>query len=160
MWTELINPFYVYWLLVLPFLWFLLAPVVDFFPRKFWGLNIICRIPLFSKRIHLFDVIVAKIMAPCPPTKKKNIWRQSLEEMEKWPYLCLAKGNIQQASASRRLRICVQCRRCGFDPWVGKIAWRRKWQPTSVFLLQNPMDRGAWQAIVRGLAKSQTFLSN
>ena len=20
------------------------------------------------------------------------------------------------------------------DPWVGKIAWRRKWQPTSVFL--------------------------
>ena len=77
--------------------------VVDFFPRKFWGLNIICRIPLFSKRIHLFDVIVAKIMAPCPPTKKKkNIWRQSLEEMEKWPYLCLAKGNIQQASASRR----------------------------------------------------------
>ena len=21
-----------------------------------------------------------------------------------------------------------------FDPWVGKIPWRRKWQPTSVFL--------------------------
>ena len=27
-----------------------------------------------------------------------------------------------------------QCRRCGFDPWVEKIPWRRKWQPTSVFL--------------------------
>ena len=27
-----------------------------------------------------------------------------------------------------------QCRRCKFDPWVGKIPWRRKWQPTSVFL--------------------------
>ena len=27
-----------------------------------------------------------------------------------------------------------QCRRRGFDPWVGKIAWRRKWQPISVFL--------------------------
>ena len=26
-----------------------------------------------------------------------------------------------------------QCRRCGFDPWVGKIHWRREWQPTSVF---------------------------
>ena len=26
------------------------------------------------------------------------------------------------------------CRRCGFDPWVGKIPWRRKWQPTPVFL--------------------------
>ena len=22
----------------------------------------------------------------------------------------------------------------GFDPWVGKIPWRRKWQPTSIFL--------------------------
>ena len=22
----------------------------------------------------------------------------------------------------------------GFDHWVGKISWRRKWQPTSVFL--------------------------
>ena len=22
-----------------------------------------------------------------------------------------------------------------FDPWVGKIPWRRKWQPTPVFLL-------------------------
>ena len=26
-----------------------------------------------------------------------------------------------------------QCRRCGFDPWVRKIPWRRKWQPTAVF---------------------------
>ena len=33
-------------------------------------------------------------------------------------------------------RICLQCRRrrkCGFDPWVEKIPWRRAWQPTSVF---------------------------
>ena len=27
-----------------------------------------------------------------------------------------------------------QCRRPGFDPWVGKIPWRRKWQHTPVFL--------------------------
>ena len=27
-----------------------------------------------------------------------------------------------------------QCRRCGFDPWVRKIPWRREWQPTPVFL--------------------------
>ena len=25
---------------------------------------------------------------------------------------------------------CLQWRRPGFDPWVGKILWRRKWQPT------------------------------
>ena len=27
-----------------------------------------------------------------------------------------------------------QCGRPGFDPWVGKIPWRRKWQPTPVLL--------------------------
>ena len=26
------------------------------------------------------------------------------------------------------------CGRLGFDPWVGKIPWRRAWQPTPVFL--------------------------
>uniref|UniRef100_A0AC11DZ86 Serine/threonine kinase 39 n=1 Tax=Ovis aries TaxID=9940 RepID=A0AC11DZ86_SHEEP len=30
--------------------------------------------------------------------------------------------------------VCLQCRRPGFNPWVGKISWRRKWQPTPVFL--------------------------
>ena len=29
---------------------------------------------------------------------------------------------------------CRRHKRCGFDPWVGKIPWRRKWQPTPVFL--------------------------
>ena len=28
-----------------------------------------------------------------------------------------------------------QCRRHEFYPWVRKIPWRRKWQPTPVFLL-------------------------
>ena len=26
------------------------------------------------------------------------------------------------------------CRRHGFDPWIGKISLRRKWQPIPVFL--------------------------
>ena len=27
-----------------------------------------------------------------------------------------------------------QHKRCGFDPWLRKIPWRRAWQPTPVFL--------------------------
>ena len=27
-----------------------------------------------------------------------------------------------------------QCKRCGFNPWVRKIPWVRKWQPIPVFL--------------------------
>ena len=33
----------------------------------------------------------------------------------------------------KRLSICLQCRRPGFNPWVGKISWRRERQPTPVF---------------------------
>ena len=29
---------------------------------------------------------------------------------------------------------CRRHRRLEFDPWVGKIPWSRKWQPTLVFL--------------------------
>ena len=29
---------------------------------------------------------------------------------------------------------CRRCKRCGFNPWVGKIARRRAQQPTPVFL--------------------------
>ena len=28
-------------------------------------------------------------------------------------------------------------KRLGFSPWLGKIPWRRKWQPTPVFLPEN-----------------------
>ena len=34
-------------------------------------------------------------------------------------------------------------KRDGFHPWVGKISWRRKWQPTQYFCLWNLMDRRA-----------------
>ena len=34
----------------------------------------------------------------------------------------------------RRQRICLQRRRPGFNPWVGKIPWSRKWQPIPVSL--------------------------
>ena len=39
-----------------------------------------------------------------------------------------------ESSAKPGQRICLQCRKPGFDPWVRKILWRREWQPTPVFL--------------------------
>ena len=36
--------------------------------------------------------------------------------------------------SSNGKRVFLQCGRLGFDPRVGKIPWRRKWQPTPVFL--------------------------
>ena len=31
-------------------------------------------------------------------------------------------------------RICLQCKRPGFNPWVRKLLWRREWKPTPVLL--------------------------
>ena len=52
-----------------------------------------------------------------------------------------------------------EVQRRAFDPWVGKILWRRTWQPTSVFLPGESMGRGAWRATVCGVTKSWTRLS-
>ena len=35
-------------------------------------------------------------------------------------------------------RICLQCRKPRFSPWVGNIPWRREWEPTPVFLPGEP----------------------
>ena len=42
-----------------------------------------------------------------------------------------------------------------FNPWVGKIPWRRAWQPTLVVIPGESMDRGAWWATVQRVTKSQ-----
>ena len=51
-----------------------------------------------------------------------------------------------------------QCRRHGFDPWVGKIYWSRKWWPTPVFLPgKSHRERSlAVKPTVHGLAKEYT----
>ena len=48
----------------------------------------------------------------------------------------------------------------GSDPRVGKIPWRRECNPLQCSCLENPTDRGAWQATVHRVTKSQTELSN
>ena len=56
------------------------------------------------------------------------------------------------------LRICLQCRKPGFYPWVGKISEEGNGSPFQYSCLENPMDRGAWKTIVHGITKSQTWL--
>ena len=38
----------------------------------------------------------------------------------------------------KKKKVHLQCRRCGCDPWVWKIPWRRAWLPTPVFLPGEP----------------------
>ena len=44
----------------------------------------------------------------------------------------------------RWYRICLPCLSPRFDPWVGKIPWRRAWQPPPVFL---PGESHGWRSL-------------
>ena len=44
-------------------------------------------------------------------------------------------------------------RRHGFDPWIGKIAWKRNGKTLQYSCQDNPTDRGAWWAAVHGVSK-------
>ena len=57
-------------------------------------------------------------------------------------------------------RIHLPMQETQVDPWIGKIPWRGNGNPFQYSCLENPGDRGAWQAIVHGVAKSRTWLSN
>ena len=41
--------------------------------------------------------------------------------------------------------VCLQYGRPGFNPWIRKILWRRKWQPTPVLL---PGKSHGWRSVV------------
>ena len=71
--------------------------------------------------------------------------------------ICVFTGPLALPALLQRLSgkepACLGKRRqsLGFDLWVGKISWRRAWQPTPVFLPGDPVDRGAWRATVPGV---------
>ena len=58
-------------------------------------------------------------------------WCSSVVQYYWWPIdsLGLLGGSVVKNSPAH-----VEDARDRFDPWVGKIPWRRRWQPTSVFL--------------------------
>ena len=72
------------------------------------------------------------------------------------PYQFL--GFPDDASGKEPTQQCRIYKRHGFDPWVGKIPWRRDDNPLQYSCLENFMDRGAWQPTAHRVAKSQTQL--
>ena len=50
-------------------------------------------------------------------------------------YMCgyIIRGSPGGTSGKEPTCQCRRHKRHGFDPWVGKISWKRAWQPTPVF---------------------------
>ena len=73
---------------------------------------------------------------------------------------CGFGGSVSKESpnAGDHLQGCRQG--CSFDPWVGKIPWRRKWQPTPVFLPGKFHEQRILVGYSPWGCKSQTWLSD
>ena len=49
-------------------------------------------------------------------------------------WTCVFTGLPSYASGKEAACQCRKCKRCRFSPVIGKIPWRKAWQPTPVFL--------------------------
>ena len=49
---------------------------------------------------------------------------------------------------------CRRPKRCGYDPWVERSPGGGHGNSLRYSCLENPMDRGAWQAVIHRVAKS------
>ena len=63
-------------------------------------------------------------------TKSDTTERLNWTELNWWN----TKGLPRWCSGKESTCQCMRHKRCGFDPWVWKIPWRRKWKPIPVFL--------------------------
>ena len=68
-----------------------------------------------------------------------------------WHMVRIISGCPQWLSSKR---ICLQCIRCRFNPWKVKVPWRRKWQPTPVFLPGKSYGQRNLAGTAHGVAKS------
>ena len=61
--------------------------------------------------------------------------REIVKEREAWRVAVHGVTKSQRwLSGKESACICKSHRRCGFDSWVEKLSWRRKWQPIPVLL--------------------------
>ena len=52
---------------------------------------------------------------------------------------------------------CRRYKRCGFNPWIEKIPWRRAWQPTPVFLPGESHGQRSLVGYIHGLQRVRYY---
>ena len=77
----------------------------------------------------------------------RSMGLQSQTWLRDWTEPNTIIGFPRWCSGRESLCPCRSCRRCGLDPWVGKIPWRRTWQPLQYSCLKNPEEPGGLQSI-------------
>ena len=96
-------------------------------------------------------IFQARILEGVAISKSANLWHNYWKIFETklsnqlnfiW-YWNMLSSSSQLPWWLRRWSVCPQCGRPRFNPWVGKILWRRKWQPTPVLLAGKSHGRGS-----------------
>ena len=78
---------------------------------------------------------------------------------DSYSYLLIRYLTLDFPSGAVIEKIACQCRnprRQEFSPWIGKIPWRRKWQPTPVFLPGESHGQRSLAGYGHVVTKSQT----
>ena len=83
-----------------------------------------------------------------------------LKELDTTEWQNWTEPNKDFPGGSDSKSVCLQCRRPEFDPGVRKIPWRRKWQPTPVFLSGKSHGQRSLVGYSPWGSQSQTALSN
>ena len=75
-------------------------------------------------------------------------------------YLVNQKANLGASLVTHWKEFTCNARDLGLIPRSGRSSGEGSGYPVQYPCLENPMDRGAWWAIVHGVTKSQTQLSD
>ena len=110
----------------------------------------------------------------CPAQRRKGLFIQSLPCLcahppsllpshlfNKYLLTTIERWDSQVALVVKNLPANAgDIRDCGFDPWVGKIPWRRGHSNSLKYsCLENPMDSEVWRASVHRVTQSQILLN-
>ena len=122
-----------------------MAPVVNYISTS-WIKNALC---------SEWASQVAQMVKSQPATQETRVLSlvpgRSPGELSGHPRQCSWASLVAQLVK----KICLQCGRPGFDPWVGNIPWRRERLPAPYSDQENSMD-----CIVHGVTNGWTWLSD
>ena len=85
---------------------------------------------------HLVNIFLELFLIVCVHMFTLSIYLSIISHSHLYNFtsVCLNKGFPDGVSGKEHNSQCRRHKRHRFDPWVGKIPWKRAWQPTPVFL--------------------------
>ena len=92
----------------------------------------LCCISIWEGLSQREDYTAVQIVDLAACLRIMNTSKYSQDSLRTWKSVNILE--VPYVSVLKNLPAVWRCRRHGFKPWVGKIPWRRKWQPTPEFL--------------------------